>query len=64
MANDIPKLNLVSNDGKDFVLYIDGKEVKGIRSLSVRCGIDEFMTHEVEYITAFSGGEINGEETS
>lgn len=55
MANKAPKLKLVSPDGVHYDLYIDGKEVKGIRSLVVRCGLDEFITHEIEYLTAASG---------
>lgn len=50
-----PKLKLVSEDGIKFELYIDGKRVKGIRSLDVHCAVDEIMTHTIEYVTAVSG---------
>lgn len=35
----------------DAQLFQDGREVKGWRSVVIRCGSDEITTHEVEYVT-------------
>lgn len=51
----IPKFILASEDGIRFELLIDGESVKGIRSLTVRGAYDDVMTHEIEYLTAYSG---------
>jgi len=50
--DEAPPLVFVQNRvGNDFVLYQDGKEVRGIRSLLIRAGYDDATTHEVEYLT-------------
>jgi hypothetical protein len=54
-----PKLLLYSEDGKSFHLLIDCEPVKGIRSLTVRCSYDDFVTHEIEYLTAHSGNGMS-----
>jgi hypothetical protein len=54
----VPKFILASEDGIKFELLIDGESVKGIRSLTVRGAYDDFMTHEIEYLTAHSGDGI------
>jgi hypothetical protein len=41
----------------DAELYQDGIKVKGWRDLSIRASVDDFTTHEVEYIT----GQTNTE---
>lgn len=56
--DEAPKLIYVSKTGyarKGDTLYIDGKEVKGIRSITIRSSVDCLTTHEVEYVTAAAG---------
>ena|SRR5699024_1385103 len=40
--------------GDDFTVLIDGKEVKGLRRITIHAGIEEFTTHEIEYVTGFT----------
>lgn len=48
-----PALVFVSADGKhNERLFVNGEEVKGWRSITIRAGVDEFTTHEIEYVTA------------
>lgn len=37
--------------GDKFEVYVDGKKIYGLRSISIRAGVDDFTTHEIEYIT-------------
>ncbi|MDF1510784.1 hypothetical protein PZE06_21860 [Robertmurraya sp. DFI.2.37] len=55
MTDKTPKLQLVSNDGLHFALYIDGKEVKGVNRLTINCEQGYFVTHEIEFLTVASG---------
>lgn len=43
--------------GDKFTVYQDGKEVRGIRSIRIDAGVDEFTTHEIEYVTGATAEE-------
>jgi hypothetical protein len=49
------KLGFISEDGIKFELYVDGERVSGVRYVNIHAGYDEFVTHEVEYLTLASG---------
>ena len=54
-----PKLLFVSEDGSGYSgkdkIYIDGKELKGCRSVVIRSYFGEPTIHEVEFVTAVAG---------
>lgn len=43
--------------GDSFTVYQDGKEVRGIRSIRIDAGVEEFTTHEIEYVTGATAEE-------
>lgn len=43
--------------GDDFTVIMDGKEVKGLRRISIHAGFDEFTTHNIEYVTGATSDE-------
>ena len=47
----IPKLIFVSDGLRNNHFYIDGKLVKGIKSLQINTSVDESTAHIIEYVT-------------
>lgn len=43
-----------TGDIREAELYQDGKKVKGWRSVRIKGAIDEFTSHEIEYLTGLT----------
>lgn len=47
-----PSLLFIQENGDRFPkIYQDGKELKGVRSITIRSAYDDITTHEVEFVT-------------
>lgn len=58
MSEKEPSLVFIQRGmGDDFTVLMDGKEVKGLRRISIHAGVDEFTTHDIEYVTGATSDE-------
>lgn len=56
--DECPPLIFVQNKkGNDITVYQDGNKVRGIRSIVIRAGYEDFTTHEIEYLTGATKGD-------
>jgi hypothetical protein len=54
--DETPALVFIQEYGKLHpILYQNGTEVKGIRSIEIKAGVDEPTTHKIEYWTGKTG---------
>ena len=60
-AKKIPKLMFISEDGFKAELFIDGEKINGAKSISIRAYLNEPIEHEVNYLTACCGKDIDKE---
>jgi hypothetical protein len=58
--DEVPALVFVSKEGigRHDELYVKGEKVSGTKSVRIVSDLEEFTTHEVEYIT-FCFSELN-----
>lgn len=58
ILNDIllkkPLVFIQNEAGNDFMVIQDGEVVKGLRSITINADIDDFTTHEIEYLTGYT----------
>lgn len=49
------KLKIIIDDKDKVTVYMDGKEVKGVRSISFDKSADTYAKHRIEYVTCAAG---------
>ncbi|MBS4195366.1 hypothetical protein [Lederbergia citri] len=52
MSEKEPSLVFIQRKpGDDFTVLMDGKEVRGLRRITIHAEVGEVTTHEIEYLT-------------